>query len=114
MSDTEARHAIKLSFETIQLPPFRDVLILGRSAVHGRTGLSRALQLLAPDHFETIDIQEGNVEAVYISRQLLNKISQEKMIQALSKKVFPYVTEGELIKVDVKVDVVANTVEYEG
>ncbi|GAA4461117.1 hypothetical protein GCM10023093_05190 [Nemorincola caseinilytica] len=113
MSDTEAKYAIRLSFETIQLPPFRDILVLGKGAEHGRSGLARALQLLAPDHFETIDIQEGNVEAVYINRQVLKKISQEKMILALSKKVFPFVSEGELLKVDVKIDVSANTVEYE-
>lgn len=113
MNDVEAKYAIKLSFETIELPPFRDILVLAKNAPHGKAGLGRALDMLAPATFETIDIKEGLIEAVFINRQILTRIPKDKIITALKKKVFPFVTERELIRVDFKVDIVSNTIEYE-
>jgi hypothetical protein len=113
MNETDVRYSIKLSFEAIQLPPFRDILVLGRNAEHGTTGLTKILEMLAPGRFDTIDIHDRNVEAIFVSKQLLRKIPAERVVQALEKKVFPFVAEGELVRVDFKVDVTFNTIEYE-
>lgn len=113
MIDTDTRYAIKLSFETVELPPFKDILILTKNAPHGKNGLSRALELLAPGTFEVIDVQEGLVESVFVNKQISARISHEKIIAVLTKKVFPFVVERELLRVDFKVDIISNTIEYE-
>lgn len=113
MIDTDARYTIKLSFETVELPPSKDILILAKNAPHGRNGLSRALEILAPDTFEIIEVKEGMVDSVFVNKRILTRIPQEKIIAVLAKKVFPFVVERELLKVDFKVDIMSNTIEYE-
>lgn len=113
MVDTDARYTIRLTYETIELPPFHDILVLAKNAPHGKKGLARALEMLSPGMFEMIEIQDGAVEAIFVNKHLLTRIPREKIIAALAKKVFPVVVERELLRVDFKVDIVSNTIEYE-
>lgn len=111
MADSGVTHAINLSFEAIKLPPFQDILILARNSHQGKIGLSRSFELLVPNGFDVVEVNEGNVEALFINRRITRKISVEKVISVLRKKVFPYVSEGELIKVSFSVRISYSTFE---
>lgn len=100
MSKEKPNYNISLSFELISLPPFRDILLLGRKCPHGKTGMTKCLDLLAPDNFEVYDVDDGNVEAILVSNRLVKLIPISKIIEVLREKVFPYVTNCDLIKVD--------------
>ena len=54
----EKRYKLDLSFYTIELPPFHDVLVLSKKCPHGLKGLSACFGLLAPDGYEYIEINE--------------------------------------------------------
>jgi hypothetical protein len=58
-----------------------------------------------PNGFDIIDINEGMVEAVFVNKRILAKLPQEKLLKILKDRVFPFVSEGELIKVDLKVTI---------
>ena len=61
MADSGVTHAINLSFESIKLPPFQDILILARNSHQGKIGLSRSFELLVPNGFDVVEVNEGNV-----------------------------------------------------
>lgn len=108
-----AKYSIALSFEEIKLPPFQDILILGRNSAHGKIGLCKSFELLAPNGFNIIEINDDKVETVFINKRILAKISSDKIIDILRSKVFQFVSEGELIKVDFKVSISYINIEIE-
>ncbi|MGE4586106.1 MAG: hypothetical protein AB7D05_02060 [Mangrovibacterium sp.] len=114
MQETNSvKYRINLGFEEIRLPPFEDILIIGKRSPHGRIGLSRSFQFLVPNEFETFDVEDPVVEAVFINKRLLKKMNQDRILSILKDKVFPYISEGEIIKVDFKVRLFWESIEQE-
>lgn len=106
---------VLLSFEGVSLPPFRDILLLGRKCPHGKSGVSKCLRLLEPDGFEMIEVEHETVEAMLVSKRILKRMPAKKITEILKEKVFPYITKGEIIKVDFHVrisfDIIEGTLE---
>lgn len=100
-----AKYSITLNFEEIALPPFRDVLVVGKNSPQGKFGLSKSFDLLVPNGFELISIEDDNVEAILVHKRILRKMPQEKVVSVLRSRVFPFISDGELLKVDFKVNV---------
>lgn len=108
---TPMKFNIQLSFEEIGLPPFHDILLLGKKCPQGLFGVSHSMNLLIPDEFEVYEISNLNVEAVFIHKRILKKMEKDKIISILEEKVFPYITEEEIVKVDFKVKVFYDNIE---
>ncbi len=105
-------YTLSLSFEEIKLPPFQEILVVGKNTEQGKIGLSRSFELLNPDGFEVIeDVNDEKVEAVFINKKIIKKIPTYKIIKILKNKVFPYISEGELVKVDLKIRITYNDIE---
>ncbi|WP_199118341.1 hypothetical protein [Pedobacter sp. ASV28] len=105
MNDLDKTYTINLSFEEIKLPPFQDILVLAKNSVQGKIGLSKSFELLVPNGFVTIDINEANIETVFVNKHILTKITKEKVLHILEENVFPFISEGELVSVDFKVNI---------
>lgn len=101
--ESSYRFSYAIDFETIKFPPFDDILIMARNSPQGKIGLSKAIDLLMPNTFETVETAgEEVVEAVFIHKRILKKISSDRVINILRTKIFPFISEGELVKVDFK------------
>ena len=105
MDKNNIKYSIELRFEEIKLPPFHDILVLGKNSPQGKKGLYRSFQLLVPNDFQLIEVEDGKTEAIFINKKVLAKMPLDKVIEILKKKVFPFVSEGELLKVDFKISV---------
>lgn len=111
MKVNSKKYSIKLSFEEIRLPPFEDALILGKKCPQGKIGVSRSFELLIPNEFEVFEINHDIVEAVFINKRILKKIDKERIIRILSESVFPYISESEIVKVNIELLVIYNSIE---
>lgn len=103
--DPLLKYSINLNFEEIKLPPFQDILILGRNSPHGIIGITKSFELLTPNGFEIVTTDHENVEALFINKRILAKIPKEKIVEILQDKVFRFVSEGEILKVDFRVNI---------
>ncbi len=108
---TPKKFSVNISFEEIRLPPFEDILILGRKCPQGKIGVYKSFQLLVPDEYEVFEIQDSEIEAVFINKRILRKISSSKVLEIMEQKVFPYVSENEIIKVDFKLRIIYDLIE---
>lgn len=93
-------YSISLGFERAYLPPFRDMLVIGKRCSLGANGVSRSLELLVPNGFVMHDIDHKDVSALIINRSIMKRITKEKILEILSTKVFPFMSDNEIIKVD--------------
>ena len=107
------KYSVQLSFEEIRLPPFEDILILGKKCPQGKIGVYNSFELLVPNEFEVFEIEHVAVEAVFIRKRVLTKMNKDKVIKILKEKVFPYVSECEIIRVDFKLKIFYDTIEVE-
>ncbi|MDD2612961.1 MAG: hypothetical protein PHR38_09250 [Bacteroidales bacterium] len=110
---TGRKFSIQLSFEEIRLPPFEDILVLGKKCPQGRYGVYKSFEFLIPNEFEAFEIDDGNIETVFINKRVLKKMKSIDIIQILKEKVFPYVSECEMMKVDFKLRIFYDSVEGE-
>lgn len=105
-------YSINLSFEEIKLPPFQEILVVGKNSPQGKIGISKSFELLIPNGFEIIEnIDCEKVEAVFVNKRIIKKMPKEEILKILSEKVFPYTSESELIRVDFKVKISFNEIE---
>ncbi|NJO92822.1 MAG: hypothetical protein HC831_30530 [Chloroflexia bacterium] len=111
MEKETLKYQINLSFEEIKLPPFQEILVLGKNSPQGKIGLFQSFNLLLPDNFLAIDVEDEKVEAVFINKRILAKVSENQVIAVLKTRVFPYISEGEVIKVDFKLKVLYDLIE---
>ncbi len=107
------KYSVKLSFEEIKLPPFEEILILGKNSPHGKAGISKSFDLLIPNGFEIIDSDHGNVDCVFVNKRILAKMPKDRILKILTSNVFPYVSEKEILKVDFKIMISFTVVEDE-
>jgi hypothetical protein len=113
MDETNKKFSVQLSFEEIRLPPFEDILILGKKCPQGRIGVYKSFELLVPNEFESFEVDDKNVEAVFINKRVLRKLEKDKVLSILKDKVFPYISESEILKVDFKLRVFYDSIEGE-
>jgi len=108
MSISEASFIVNLDFEVIKLPPVTDILVLGRKMPQGKFGILHSFELISPDVFELLEINDEeyeNIEAVIVNKSILKKLPREKVLEILEKYVFPYVTKGESLRVNFNVQI---------
>lgn len=104
---------MQLSFEEVRLPPFDDILILGKKCPQGRYGVFRSCDLLIPNEFDALEVDDPNIETVFINKRVLKKMDPEKVLSILREKVFSSVSEWEIIKVDFNLRVYYDPIEVE-
>jgi len=112
-NDASVKYTVKLAFEEIKLPPFEEILILGKKCPQGKIGVYKSFEFLVPNEYELFEVDSDIVEAIFINKRLLKKISKESIISILEEKVFPYTSECEILKVDFKLKVMYDTFELE-
>lgn len=112
MDKSSVVYSINLSFEEIKLPPFQEILVVGKNCPQGKIGISKSFELLIPNGYIIVDnFENDKIEAVFINKRILKKMPKEKILEILKTKVFPYVSEGELLRVDFKIKISYTEIE---
>jgi len=103
MKEKSRHYSLSLNFEDISLPPIKDILILGAKCPQGKIGVAKCFQLLAPDNFELIEIDHELVQGLIINKRILKRVPVDHIINILKREVFPYISEGDTVKVDINI-----------
>lgn len=105
---------VNLDFETIKFPPVMDILVLGKKVPQGKFGVLHSFELISPDVFDLLEVDNEiseNVDAVIINKNILKKIPADKIIEILASHVFPYVAKGESLKVNMNIQIFQNNIK---
>ena len=104
------KYSVQVSFEEIRLTPLDDILVLGKKCPQGKIGVSKAYEFLEFDPFEFGSV---NVEAIFINKQVLKKMDQNKIVSILTERVFPFISDREILHVDFKLKIFYDSMEGE-
>jgi hypothetical protein len=108
VDQSKMSYIVNLDFETIKLPPVTDILVLGKKVPQGKQGILHSFDLILPDTFELHEINDPafpNVDAVIINKMIIAKMPIKETIDILTENVFPYVSRGETIKVNISIHI---------
>jgi len=105
------KYSVQLSLEEIRLPPFEDILILGKKCPQGKIGVYKSFEFLVPNEFDVFEIDDVIVDAVFINKRVLKKMDKDRIIKILKDKVFPFISECEMLKVDFKLKIFYDSIE---
>ena len=111
MINKDIKYTVNISFQEIKLPPFQDILILGANCEQGKNGIAKSFELLIPNGFKLIEVRDEVVEAIFINKRLLKKMPEERIVKILEEKVFKFISEGEILKIDFEVIMSVATIE---
>lgn len=108
----EVNYTLSLAFENVALPPFEDILVLTRKAQYGKLGVSSSLDLLQPDKFVILEVTDHDVvEALLVNRRILKRLPAKVILDVLRERVFPFIDNGEIIRIDFKVKLSYNDIK---
>lgn len=81
---------VTLDVTSFQLPPYGDVLVLGRDSQIGPEAAKRMLDYAAPNQFEMQRIENDEViEAMLFKRHLTLRMDKDKLVRLLLEEVKP-------------------------
>jgi len=68
---------------------------------------------MAQDGFELGETEGDIVQGYLVSSRILKRIPEDKLTSLLQEKVYPFITPGEIVKVDLRVIVKQSDIEIE-
>ncbi|MFZ2724665.1 MAG: hypothetical protein WAX77_00250 [Methylococcaceae bacterium] len=100
-----SKHFIQTRIKEFVLPPFRDGLVLGKNAPIGSKAMRQALELLVATPFEHIEIDDEIIQDIIIRKNLLRRISKEKLLEFVLRNIKPLMSEEEILYLELDVEV---------
>ena len=79
-AETMRKAEITMRFSEFEMPPMQDVLIVGRKAPIGPEAARRMVDILSPEQYEIIQVDNAVIEAVVLRRSLINMIPKDRLI----------------------------------
>ncbi len=93
---------VRATLREFHLPPVEDALVIGRDAPIGAEAMSRALKLLHVASFVNVPVDQDGVHAVLVRESLLRKVSREKLLELVTRRVIPFMAEDEVIHLEIE------------
>jgi len=106
MSDitNQSRKAeIIMRLSEFEMPPMQDVLIVGRKAPIGPEAARRMVDILSPEQYEIVQVDNPVIEAVVIRKSLTNMIERDKLISLILDEGGKIANESTIIKAHINI-----------
>ena len=105
-----ASYSLSVRVNEFAVPPVSDGLVIGKDAPIGFSALSKALNLLAGNHMEAIELQDDVIAHVIIRQGILRRVPKEKLIAFILERIKPLMSTQELLHMEIKAEVVLEEV----
>ena len=96
---------INLTLSEFEMPPMRDILILGKRAPIGPEAAKRMADAIAPERFVLITVNDKIIEAILLRKTLLQLIPQEHLIPTIIEEARKIMREEMVIKIEMDINI---------
>lgn len=98
---------MRVRIRTLEIPPVKDGILIGRSAPMGVESMMRTLKLMSAEHFIHIPIDGDPVVCDAVVREsVMRKLGEKRLKAFLLNRVKPLMAENELLMLDIDIEVV--------
>ncbi|ABO49550.1 conserved hypothetical protein [Desulforamulus reducens MI-1] len=99
----KAELSIRLS--EFEIPPMRDVLLVGKKAPIGPEAVRHMVDALSPDQYEIIRMDHPLFEAAVIKKSMLKLMPQEKLLPILLEEGERVSSDSSLLKAQINIEI---------
>ena len=96
---------IQARIKEFAIPPITDGLVIGREASIGTVALQKALNLLIPDHFEHIAIDDKIIADVLIKSILLRRLTKDRLVKFIIEQIKPFMSVRDIVHVQLDLEI---------
>ena len=104
-SSSGPKFFLQARIKEFAIPPITDGLVIGREASIGTGALQKALNLLIPDHFEHVTIDDEIIADVLIKSILLRRLTKERLVQFLIEQIKPFMSAQDILHVQLDMEI---------
>jgi len=106
----DAKRIYNLNFEVsnFEVPPIRDVLVIGKKSQVGSCGALTCMNALSPDAYELVNVDHKDIEAILARKSLLKMIPGQKLIQTILDEVEGYMQPDSLLKIKLGITILSS------
>ncbi|MBU5676329.1 hypothetical protein KQI88_07860 [Alkaliphilus sp. MSJ-5] len=94
---------INMRFSEFEVPPMQDVLIVGKRAPIGPEAARRMVDILSPDQYEIVRIEDRYFEAIVVRKSLLNMLPQDKLIKMIMEEGGKIANDTMIIRAQIRI-----------
>lgn len=80
------KSSIDMRFQTFQIPPAGEVLVLAKECPIGALAAKKMLDTVAPTQFELIQCDDDLVDGILLKRFLLRRTNKEALVNAIMEE----------------------------
>jgi len=102
---SQATYTLTAKVTEFTIPPVSDGLVIGRDSPIGFAAISRALQLLVANQFQSIELGDDVISHVVVRRNLLRRIPEQKLIGFIRTRIRPLMSSDEILHLELTVEV---------
>lgn len=106
--ETVRKAELSIRLSEFEIPPMRDVLLVGKKAPIGPEAVRRMVDALSPDQYEIIRMDHPIFEAAVIKKSIVKLMSEEKLLPILLEEGERMSTESTLLKAQVEIVIHVN------
>ncbi|MCL6638991.1 MAG: hypothetical protein K6T80_04820 [Firmicutes bacterium] len=103
VTDAGRRAQITIKLSEFEIPPIQDVLLVGKKAPIGPEAVQRMVDILSPEQYEILRVEEGSFEAVVVRKSLCNFITREKLLGIILEEGHKVASETAVLKAQVNI-----------
>jgi len=107
-SEPVRKAELTIRLTEFEIPPMRDVLLVGKKAPIGPEAVRRMVDALSPDQYEIIHIDHPVFEAAVIKKSIIQLMPKEKLLPIITEEGERMASESSLLKAQVNIVIQIN------
>ena len=104
-SSPSPKFVLQARIKEFAIPPITDGLVIGREASIGTVALQKALNLLIPDHFEHLIIDDEIIADILIKSILLRRLTKDRLVKFIMGQVKPFMSAQDILQVQLDLEI---------
>ena len=102
---------MRVRVKSLEMPPIKDGLVIGKSAAIGIDAMLRTLSILTHEEFERLHLTDEVIEDIIVKTSILRKAGRERLVKFVLTNLKPVMTATELLVLDIYIELVIEDTE---
>lgn len=101
---------ITLRLSEFEIPPMRDILVIGKRAPIGPEAAKRMADAVAPDRFMVIPVNDKTIEAILLRKTILQLVPQERLVLLIIEEAKEIMQKENVVRVGLNIEILTKRI----
>lgn len=102
--DDATAQFLRIRFRTLEMPPIRDGVVIGKQAPISPDAMMETLKLVSTERFFKVPVIDDTVGAIIVREGLLKRMHGEQIADFVVARIKPFMSHTEVLRLDIEMD----------